>query len=77
MQRTVRQGWPGFLAVGCLAQVLLNGCACPLGAPREPAILLPLTQRGRVEVQVVPEGEPPSAPAEPHPPVYRALSAEE
>jgi hypothetical protein len=36
-----------------------------------------LTQRGRVEVQVVPEGEPPSAPGELHPSGYRALSAEE
>jgi hypothetical protein len=36
-----------------------------------------LTQRGRVEVRVVTDGELPSAPAEVHPPVYCALSAEE
>jgi hypothetical protein len=36
-----------------------------------------LTQRGRVEVRVVSDSECPSAPAELHTPVYRALSAEE
>jgi hypothetical protein len=44
---------------------------------REPGTLLPLTQRGRVEVRVVPDSEPPSAADEPHPSVYRALSADE
>jgi hypothetical protein len=36
-----------------------------------------LTQRGLVEVRVVSDSETPSLPAELHPPVYRALSAEE
>jgi hypothetical protein len=36
-----------------------------------------LTQRGQVEVRVARDGEPPSTPAELHPPAYRALSAEE
>jgi outer membrane protein TolC len=36
-----------------------------------------LTQRGQVEVRVARDSEPASAPTELHPPVYRALSAEE
>jgi hypothetical protein len=45
--------------------------------PHEQATLLPLTQRGRVDVRVVPNSDPTNAPAEPLVPVYRALSAEE
>jgi len=76
MQPTVKRGWPGYLAAGCLAHALLGGCASPGVAPQEPATVLPVTQRGRVEVGVVADSEPPSVPAEVHQPPYRALSAE-
>ena len=63
--------------MGLLAQALLGCCTSPPAAPHEPAVLPPLTQRGRVEVQVAAEGEQPGGPAEAHVPPYRALSAEE
>jgi hypothetical protein len=66
-----------LLAVGCLAHALLGGCASPPEAAHEPATLLPLTQRGRVEVGVASDGELLSTPSELHPPAYRALSADE
>jgi hypothetical protein len=77
MKRTVQRGWPGFLAAGLLAQAVLGGCTSPPLAHHEPAVLLPLTERGRVEVGVAPSTEPPGAPAEPRRPPYRALSADE
>jgi hypothetical protein len=77
MKHPAKRDWARVLAVGVLAQALLGGCASPPLAHHQPAVLLPATPRGRVEVQVVPAGEPPSAPAELHPPVYRALSAEQ
>jgi hypothetical protein len=46
-------------------------------AHHEPPVVLPLTQRGAVEVRAVRDSELPSTPAELHPPEYRALSAEE
>jgi hypothetical protein len=76
MGRTVTRARPGLLAAGLLAQALLGGCSSPPLAHHEPAVLLPLTQRGRVEV-VAPEAEPPGAPAEARSTQYRALSADE
>src|SRR6516162_1262937 len=77
MQRTAKRGWPACLALSCLAQVVLGGCASPPGVHHEPTALLPLTRPGRVEVRVVTDSEPPSAPAELHTAVYRALAADE
>jgi hypothetical protein len=72
MRRAVKRAWPSFLAAGLLAQALVGCCTSPPLAHHEPAVLLPLTPRGRVEVAVTP-----SAPTEPPPPVYRALCADE
>jgi hypothetical protein len=77
MRRGVKRAQPGFLAAGLLAQALLGGCTSPPVARHEPAVLLPLTQRGRVEVVVAPDTEPPGAQDETGRPPYRALSADE
>jgi hypothetical protein len=77
MKRTLKRGCPGFLAAGLLAQALLGCCTSPPPEHHEPAVLLPPTQRGRVEVAVAPDTESPGAPVEPGRPPYRALAADE
>jgi hypothetical protein len=77
MQRAAKRDLAGVLAVGLLAQALLGCCTSPPAVPHEPEVLPPLTQRGRVEVQVAAGAEQPGGPAEAHVPPYRALSAEE